>query len=228
MVIAVFAGLSAVCSVFDYWFIKYYFIKTRDPASLSGIMFVRKRKEKGIMIITLACSVLFTVLGIGASVLQYFFRPGTDVFLAGERLLILRLVSLCAVTDLSDRVIPNALTIGGAVMRAVSICVGLVSGAGEYDLVDIGLGWLTVTVALLGIRLFSKKGLGGGDVKLMSCLSLCFGLRGIFPLLFVSFILSALYGILMLAVKKAKMKDSFPLAPFLLAGTLFECAAELF
>ena len=59
-----------------------------------------------------------------------------------------------------------------------------------------------------------------GDAYLVILLGLILGLPEILSALFLAFFLGAVYGIIMLAMKKKKMKSQVPFAPFLVLGTL--------
>ncbi|PIP27904.1 MAG: hypothetical protein COX29_03965 [Candidatus Moranbacteria bacterium CG23_combo_of_CG06-09_8_20_14_all_35_22] len=64
-----------------------------------------------------------------------------------------------------------------------------------------------------------EKWMGMGDAYLVIFLGLILGWPEIFLALFLAFAIGALYGIIMLALKKKKMKSQVPFAPFLVLGT---------
>lgn len=67
------------------------------------------------------------------------------------------------------------------------------------------------------VRLLSRGGLGGGDVKLAAALGIWTGLDGIFPALFVAFLLGSLWGIGQFFVSRGK-RTKLPFGPFLAMG----------
>lgn len=81
-------------------------------------------------------------------------------------------------------------------------------------------GALTGFVLLLLIAVFSKGGMGFGDVKLYALLGFVLG----FKLVLLSFFLSTLYGAviggLALLFKIVKKRQPIPFGPFIAAGTL--------
>jgi prepilin signal peptidase PulO-like enzyme (type II secretory pathway) len=70
------------------------------------------------------------------------------------------------------------------------------------------------TLFLLWI-ITSRRGIGLGDVKLMIPLGLLFGPINTILLLFNSFILGGLVGLILIILKKATMKTVVPFGPFL-------------
>lgn len=85
-------------------------------------------------------------------------------------------------------------------------------------------GVLSAVVAFVfffSLSFFSKeKWMGMGDAYLVILLGLILGWPEILLALFLAFFLGAVYGIIMLATKKKKMKSQVPFAPFLVLGTL--------
>ena len=78
------------------------------------------------------------------------------------------------------------------------------------------LGFLIFLLA----RIFSRKSVGMGDVKLAAVLGWYLGGSLIWFDIVVSLSLAALYSIVQLILKKLNMKDSIPLAPFFSVGTI--------
>jgi leader peptidase (prepilin peptidase)/N-methyltransferase len=63
------------------------------------------------------------------------------------------------------------------------------------------------------------KGMGFGDVKLAFPLGLLLGWPQVVVWIFSSFMIGAVFGIVLLTVKKVKMKQAVPFGPFLVVGT---------
>ena len=80
--------------------------------------------------------------------------------------------------------------------------------------------------AVLGGGLFllvyfiSRKGLGGGDVKLMAASGLYLGVSRILPAMLYGSVLAALVGLSLVLFKKIGRRDTIALAPFLFVGML--------
>lgn len=62
--------------------------------------------------------------------------------------------------------------------------------------------------------------MGFGDVKFVIFMGFFLGFPNIIVGLFISFLLGAIIGLLLIAVKKKKIKSQVPFAPFLIIGTL--------
>lgn len=82
-------------------------------------------------------------------------------------------------------------------------CAGLIFGGGVFAFA----------------ALFSKGGVGMGDIKLFGVLGFILGFRLAFSMIFFTLLCSALFGICLLAIKKVEVKTRIPVAPFALAGT---------
>ena len=88
---------------------------------------------------------------------------------------------------------------------------------------DIGVTTYRVLLGFLIFflaRIFSRKSVGMGDVKLAAVLGWYLGGSLIWFDIVVSLSLAALYSIVQLILKKLNMKDSIPLAPFFSVGTI--------
>ncbi len=68
---------------------------------------------------------------------------------------------------------------------------------------------------------FTKgRGMGFGDVKFVVFMGLFLGVPNIIAGLFISFLLGAIIGIILILFKKKGMKSQIPFGPFLVIGTL--------
>ena len=91
------------------------------------------------------------------------------------------------------------------------------------------LGWNTLTGnlgALLAFLFFfvlvvagKEKWMGMGDAYLAILLGLFLGWPKIILAVFLAFAIGAIFGIILLAAKKRKLKSAVPFAPFLILGT---------
>lgn len=82
------------------------------------------------------------------------------------------------------------------------------------------LGFLVAGILFLLVYFISRKGLGGGDVKLMATAGLYLGINGVFPAMLWGSILASVTGLILIAAKKIEKKDTIPLVPFLYIGML--------
>lgn len=88
--------------------------------------------------------------------------------------------------------------------------------------------WVSINkiVALFVFGLFilivSKisKQVGMGDVKVIAIMSLLFGLNSMFSIMFYALMISLIYGVAYIKLKKKNMKEEIPFIPFLLIGVI--------
>lgn len=85
-------------------------------------------------------------------------------------------------------------------------------------------GTLAATIVFIFFFLLSslsrEKLMGMGDAYLVIFLGLVTGWPEILLAIFLAFAIGAVYGIILIAMKKKEMKSQLPFAPFLIAGTL--------
>ena len=84
------------------------------------------------------------------------------------------------------------------------------------DLIGFVMGGLLFLI----VYLVSRKGLGGGDVKLMAASGLYLGFRNVLPAMLYGSVLSSVFAIVLILAKKIGRKDAIPLVPFLYIGML--------
>ena len=138
--------------------------------------------------------------------------------------LLLVLAALCAASgvDLLLRKIPNRISLG--LLGGFVLCTVL-------DFVlrrDLAAGRLLSGVlggagmlGMLGLcRLISRGGIGLGDIKLFSAMSLVLGLYGGVCTLILGQLAALLCAAALLLTRRATLKDSVPFAPFFAAGFL--------
>ena len=90
---------------------------------------------------------------------------------------------------------------------AINMLLGMLAGGGIFLL-----------ITLLGGLVYGKEAMGLGDVKLMGALGLYFGLTNIIIVSLVSFLISAILSIFLLATKIKKTDEYIPFGPFIAIG----------
>ena len=154
-------------------------------------------KEKKYILLIIAALVLAEI---------FFFSKYGYHWLKAVRYMILTVFMVfLGFIDQQKTIIPNKLLLFMFVIRAV-----ILAGGGML------LGFLIFFLA----RIFSRKSVGMGDVKLAAVLGWYLGGSLIWFDIVVSLSLAALYSIVQLILKKLNMKDSIPLAPFFSVGTI--------
>ena len=129
---------------------------------------------------------------------------------------------VAAVGDLRNKRVPNRL-IGAMLGVWVLVIVPHLFFQTERTLalaLSGVVGFLLAGIVFLLVYLISRKGLGGGDVKLMAVSGLYLGLNGVLPTMLYGSVLAAVTGCFLIIAKKIGPKDSIPLVPFLYAGML--------
>ena len=114
--------------------------------------------------------------------------------------------------DAETQTIPDRLNLALAVCGTVSV---LLSPA---DWLPHIIGALCVSVPMFLLCLVIDGAFGGGDIKLMAAAGLFLGWQNTLLAMFFGIVFGGMYGIYLLAAKKAGKKDHFAFGPFLCAG----------
>lgn len=141
-------------------------------------------------------------------------------------LILLESMFLIAWIDQRKRRIPNKILLGMLAARTGILIVEwlLVPSMGMALLISSAFGMLLGGGMFLLAHFLSRGGVGMGDVKLFAVIGWYVGGSSIMPLVFLTAVVSAVYSIVMLILKKIKLKEEIPFAPFVLAGTILTMA----
>lgn len=125
-----------------------------------------------------------------------------------------------AVIDYNIKKIPNKLLIILILIRVIGILIESLIHTQNIasNLLSSLLGMFIGGFIMLTCMLLSRGGVGAGDMKLFAIIGLYFGLSGILSIMMYSLFFAAIFSIVMLISKKAKLKSTMPMAPFILAG----------
>jgi leader peptidase (prepilin peptidase)/N-methyltransferase len=123
-------------------------------------------------------------------------------------------------TDLSHKIIPNAVTFPGIVLGLV--CATTILPLGFLNsllgiLIGGGILWL---LAWVSPYLFGKEGMGVGDIKLLAMIGAFLGWKPALMTIMVGSFLGSLVGVTLIAVQVIKREDYIPFGPFLVCGAL--------
>jgi leader peptidase (prepilin peptidase) / N-methyltransferase len=149
--------------------------------------------------------------------LFWFFGPSWATAAYG---LLYSALLVVAGTDLSHKIIPNAVTFPGIIVGFV--CAATVLPLGFLDsmlgvLVGGGILWL---LAWASPYLFGKEGMGGGDIKLLAMIGAFLGWKPALMTIMVGSLLGSLVGLALIATQVIKREDYIPFGPFLVCGAL--------
>lgn len=131
---------------------------------------------------------------------------------------------LLAKIDYHERKIPNKIVLTLLLLRIGFLIYEIFSNveywknALVYPILGAAIGGIILAVAMI----ISRKGVGMGDIKMFIVIGAFVGSTEILATMFYTFLISAIGGILLLITKKAKLKDSVPMAPFACAGIALE------
>lgn len=125
-----------------------------------------------------------------------------------------------ALSDLREKRVPNRLVFAMlcAWLLIIFPQLFLQTERTLYLLLLGGIGSLVSGGLFLLVYCISRKGLGGGDVKLMTAAGLYLGFNGAMSAMLYGSILAAVMGGVLILFKKLGPKDTIPLVPFLYAG----------
>ena len=156
----------------------------------------------------------------GALFLLAFILVGTSVELI-FLLAVLFFFFLIFVYDLKHYIIPDFANFS---LIGISFLYLVFRTFMESNLDVLLYGLLSAFGAFLfffSIFYFTKgKGMGFGDVKYVIFMGFFLGFPNILAGLFISFVLGAIIGLVLIAAKRKKIKSQVPFGPFLIAGTL--------
>lgn len=124
----------------------------------------------------------------------------------------LSLVFSISAIDIDKHIIPNSLVLA-------LLCLGLVNVLVNNHMATLLILGFVLTF-IFGIILYfiTKGSIGGGDIKLLSALGLLVGYYNIYIVVFLSFSIAALFGIVRIIFKKANTKTPIPFGPFIALG----------
>lgn len=130
---------------------------------------------------------------------------------------------LLTVIDLREKLLPNRILLPATLVVLVLLAVAAAADDAWPDLLRGVIGGAVSFAVGLVLALLSPGALGMGDVKLAALLGLVLGWLG-WPVLvlgfLLGFVLQAVVGLALLAVRRAGRSTELPFGPALLAGAL--------
>ncbi|WP_041719207.1 prepilin peptidase [Alkaliphilus oremlandii] len=134
-----------------------------------------------------------------------------------DKILICNILSVIMILDIRYLKIPDALIVfllGSSILNVAT--VGDINFIISRILVFFSISLLMIIYSLI-------SGVGGGDVKLISVLSLIFGFKEILCIFILSIILAAAASVFLILMKKAKLNTKIPLSPFIVVAVAIFC-----
>jgi leader peptidase (prepilin peptidase) / N-methyltransferase len=143
-------------------------------------------------------------------------------------------LGVCAVPltliDMRVRRLPDVLT-AAAYSGTLVLLAAAAAATGHWaQLGRAAVGGAALAACFLALALAGPGSVGLGDVKLSASAGTTlawFGWRVLLAGVFAGLVLAAVYGLTLLALRRATMRQQIPFGPFLLAGTLAAIIAAL-
>jgi leader peptidase (prepilin peptidase)/N-methyltransferase len=126
-----------------------------------------------------------------------------------------------ALIDLDTRRLPNVIVLPSLLAGILLLGVAALLRGDIPALVGAGIGGASLFVFYFVLALIKPGGMGFGDVKLAAVLGLYLGFLGWGSLLvgaFAAFLFGGVFGLLLIAVRKAGRKTPIPFGPWMILG----------
>ncbi len=123
--------------------------------------------------------------------------------------------------DIDVKRLPNSLVLTSWAVVAGGLLLTAAMEGEWSNLAYAGLGAVCMGAVYLLLALVYPAGMGMGDVKLAVLLGMVLGWFGMAEVVvgfFLGFLLGAVYGLALIAVKRAGRKSAVPFGPFMIAG----------
>lgn len=126
-----------------------------------------------------------------------------------------------ALIDLDHHRLPNAIVLPSYIVTAALLLLASVLTGDYGKLVSAAIGLIALGGLYWVLAVAYPGGMGFGDVKLAGVLGMLLGWLGWAHLIvggFSAFLLGGLFGLMLLAARRATRKSRVPFGPFMLAG----------
>lgn len=125
------------------------------------------------------------------------------------------------VIDLRSHRLPNAIVLPSFVVAFGLFTLACLLGADWGALLRAALGMATLWLFYFVLRLLSRQGMGGGDVKLAGLVGFYLAWLGWVPLMIgalAAFVLGGVAAVVLLIGGRAHRRTAIPFGPWMLAG----------
>lgn len=174
----------------------------------------------------LTCFIIACVSGLCGFVID----KSTVSVLANIQLGICYMAALAAaVIDIKTRIIPNYISLALIAARVIIFIYEIicVENAISY-LISSLIGCFFCALLLIIANRISKGGIGGGDIKLLSCIGLMSGIYVVFSTLLLSLLACIVISGVLMLLNKRTSKDHLPFGPFIYLGLTIMCLFTLY
>jgi leader peptidase (prepilin peptidase)/N-methyltransferase len=125
--------------------------------------------------------------------------------------------------DYDTRRLPNALTLPAYIVGPTLLAIDAAVQRGWTPFLHAGIGMAALYAFYFVLAFVYPAGMGFGDVKLAGVIGLFLGWLGFGVLVtgaFLGFLLGGVWGIALMAMKRANRKSQVPYGPFMLVGSM--------
>lgn len=126
-----------------------------------------------------------------------------------------------ALIDHDTHRLPDAIVLPGYLVGGGLLTLACLLGADWWSLLRACIGMALLYAFYLLLSLARAGGMGGGDIKLAGLVGLHLGWLGWWPLAvgaLAAFVLGGVFGVALIATRRAERKTSIPFGPWILAG----------
>lgn len=208
VVIFVICILSIICAVY----FKVYYQK-KELCSLKELLINNKKK-------IILFSSVYLIISTGILILHIKFNY--DALKSIKYLIFIFVLFLIAVIDFEQKKIPNHLVFFILIERTVFFIPEFIMypEAIVSILITSFTGMIVSALIMLMCKFLGRGGLGAGDIKLFAVIGFMTGFQGALNIMFYSLFVASVICIFLLISKKAKTKQTVPMAPFIFCGTI--------
>lgn len=122
---------------------------------------------------------------------------------------------IIAFIDLEHKIIPDVITLPGIIIGlTLSLTIPHITLVNSIKGLLIGGG------IFYAIAIFSRGGMGGGDIKLIAMVGSFLGWKNVLLTIFLGSLFGSIVGIVLIILKKKNRKDMVPFGPFLSLGAI--------
>lgn len=126
-----------------------------------------------------------------------------------------------ALIDLDTKRLPNVIVVPSLLAGILLLGVAALVRGDLTALAGAAIGGAGLFVLYLALAVFSRGGMGMGDVKLAAVLGLYLGFLGWGNLLvgaFAAFVFGGVFGLALMLIRRAGRKSQIPFGPWMIAG----------
>lgn len=140
-------------------------------------------------------------------------------------LFLIVMLFLISIIDTRKRIIPNRAL---AVLLMTQLTIYFFADSPAIKIAEEVLTGFCCSFVFLTAYIISKKSIGAGDVKLFFVIGFCSDPEDATAVLVISSLCALLFSLVLLLLKKVRLNDTLPFAPFALAGVIGNEAVNIF